>query len=114
MSIAQSIISIIQEEMQKQNLTRLLLVKICHGKLNAIVPEALELSFEALIKETPLDGARLETEEIPVTVSCLNCTHEFTPEQGNILYMPCPNCGEEFGHKILAGKELYIDHLEAE
>ena len=114
MAIAQNILGIIQEEMQKNNLTRLTLVKIRHGSLNAIVPEALQLSFEALIQETPLHGARLEAEEIPLLVRCQACTQEFSPEGGSLLYMPCPFCGEEFGHEIIAGKEIYIDHLEAE
>jgi Zn finger protein HypA/HybF involved in hydrogenase expression len=28
--------------------------------------------------------------------------------------MTCPACGEQFGRKVLQGKELYIDHIEAD
>ena len=26
----------------------------------------------------------------------------------------CPQCGQELGHRVLAGKSLYIEHLEVE
>ncbi|WP_243359600.1 hydrogenase maturation nickel metallochaperone HypA [Fundidesulfovibrio terrae] len=114
MSIAQSILDIIQQEMEKNGLTRLIRVKIKFGRLTNTVPEALETGFMALTIKTPLESAVFELEEIPARYRCFKCGKEFSPEHTNRLLVPCPHCGEELGHSVLAGKELFIDYIEAE
>jgi hydrogenase nickel incorporation protein HypA/HybF len=114
MSIAQSILDIIQQEMEKNGLTRLIRVKIKFGKLTNTVPEALETGFMALTVKTPLETAVFELEEVPARYKCFQCAKEFSPEHANRLLVPCPHCGEELGHSVLSGKELFIDYIEAE
>ena len=114
MSIAQSILDIIQQEMEKNGLTRLIRVKIKFGKLTNTVPEALETGFMALTVKTPLESAVFELEEVPARYKCFKCAKEFSPEHANRLLVPCPHCGEELGHSVLSGKELFIDYIEAE
>ncbi|GFM33078.1 hydrogenase maturation nickel metallochaperone HypA [Desulfovibrio subterraneus] len=114
MAIASSLIEIIKEELNKHGATRLVMARVCHGKLTNIVPEALQFAFEVQTQETPLAAATLEMKEIPVTVACGGCGKEFVPENPDLFYMPCPHCGREFAHEVLTGKELYLDHLEAE
>lgn len=113
MSIAQSLIGIIQDEMEKHGVTKLNKVTVKHGKLAAIVPEALSFAFEACTLRTPLEGAVMEMVELPIHLRCSECATEFSPDEGD-LFMPCPNCGEGVGHEVLQGKELYLDNLEAE
>jgi len=114
MSIAQSILDIIKQEMESNGLTKLVRVRIKHGRLTNTVPEALETCFMALTVKTPLESAVFELEEIPARYKCFGCAKEFSPEEANRLLVPCPHCGEELGHTVLAGKELYIDYIEAE
>ncbi|GFK92208.1 hydrogenase nickel incorporation protein HypA [Fundidesulfovibrio magnetotacticus] len=114
MSIAQSILDIVQQEMEKNGLTRLIRVKVKFGRLTNTVPEALDTGFMALTAQTPLESAVFELEEIPARYRCFKCAAEFTPEGTNRLLVPCTACGEEFGHAVLSGKELYIDFIEAE
>ncbi len=114
MSIATSLLEIIQQEMAKHGATRLIVVRVKHGALSQLVPEALDFAFTALTKGTPLEGAVLEMVEVPLKVACRACGAEFTPDDRDVLLMPCPQCGEEFGHTILSGRELYLDHLEAD
>ncbi len=115
MSIAQSLIGIVSEEMAKHGATRLVSVRVRHGALAAVVPHALTFAWEALTQEGPLAGARLDMEEIPVLLRCSSCGREFTPaECDRLLLIPCPACGEDLGHEVLEGKELYIENLEAE
>ncbi|MCA1742665.1 MAG: hydrogenase maturation nickel metallochaperone HypA [Desulfonatronovibrio sp.] len=113
MSIAHSLVGIIQQEMAKHEVTKLLRVKVKYGRISAIVPEALETAFEAMTMDTELKGATLEIEEIPLVAKCRECHKEFSPE-GDLMIMTCPHCSAEFGHEIISGKELYIDELEAE
>jgi len=115
MSIAQSLVAIVQQEMAKHGVTRLHGVLVRHGALAAVVPHALTFAWEVLTRDTPLDGARLDMEEVPVRLRCSSCGAEFTPEEcDRLLLIPCPACGEDLGHEVLEGKELYIENLEAE
>lgn len=113
MSIAHSLVGIIEQEMASHGVTRLIRVKVKYGRISAIVPEALQTAFEVMTMETPMRGATLEIEEVPLVARCRECKKEFSPE-GDLMIMTCPYCNAEFGHEITQGKELYIDELEAE
>lgn len=114
LSIAQSLLAIIEDEMAKNGKEKLLTVKIRHGRLASVVPEALETAFEVLTADTRLAGSRLVMEEIPVRLRCRTCGREFSPESPSAAFAPCPACGEELGHEVLSGRELYIEYLELE
>jgi hydrogenase nickel incorporation protein HypA/HybF len=114
LSIAESLIKIIGEEMAKHGLTKLLTVKIVYGQISAIVPEALETAFEILTVNTPMQGAKMEVEVKPMVVRCRQCAQEFSPSHEERIIMPCPRCATELGHEIISGRELYIEHIEAE
>lgn len=114
LAVAESLIKIIGEEMAKHNLGKLLKVKIVYGQISAIVPEALDTAFEVLTHGTPMAEAIIEMEQKPLQVRCRQCEHEFCPDKDDVVFMPCPKCAAEMGHTIIAGRELYIDHIEAE
>lgn len=115
MSIAQSLLEIIRQELARHDPKgRLTLVSVKHGQLTHIVPDSLYFAFDVLTKDTPLEGAQLVLEEVPLRVQCSSCNREFEPESEHPLLMPCPFCGEECGHEVICGKELYLDRLEVE
>lgn len=114
MSIAQSIMSIIQDEMGKHGLTKVNRVVLKNGRLAGVVSDALSFAWEVLTKNSPLDGAELVVEEIPLQLACGGCGHEFICEDAISHLMPCPLCGEQLGHKVLSGKEMYIDSIDAD
>jgi hydrogenase nickel incorporation protein HypA/HybF len=114
MSITASLLSLIDEELKKHRLEKLLVVRVRHGALANIVPEAMSFAFEALTQGGPFEGARLELEEEPVVLRCF-CGASFNPEQKHeLLFAPCPACGETLGHVVEKGRELYLQHIEAE
>ena len=114
MSIAAELLSLVENELEKHKLDKLLLVRMRYGSLANLVPEAMKLAFEALVQGTQFEGARLELEEIPAVLAC-RCGAQFAPEQKNdLLFAPCPACGEQSGHAIVSGRELYLQHIEAE
>ena len=57
-----------------------------------------------------IEGARIESETLPVKVHCLDCQEdgEITPHQ-----LKCPHCGS-MRLKLLSGKEFYIKSLEVD
>ncbi|MFI3271257.1 MAG: hydrogenase maturation nickel metallochaperone HypA [Pseudomonadota bacterium] len=114
MSVVTSLLDIVKEELAKHNVEKLLLVRVKYGVLANIVPDAMDFAFEVLTTGNAFAGARLELVQIPVRLACGACGKEFTPEGRELLFAPCPACGEEIGHSVLTGRELYIDHIEAE
>ena len=84
-----------------------------YGALANIVPEALSVAFEALTAGADWEGAVLQAEEIPLSLKCSRCGQIFSPARQKRFSAPCPFCGEEQGHSIGAGRELYIQSMEA-
>lgn len=78
------------------------------GRFAAIVPASLRFCFEIVAKDTPLAGAELHIEEIPVRVRCRECGVE------TIIDEPAFACGQcRSGElEILAGRELDIESIE--
>lgn len=115
MSIAQSLLSIVEQEMARNQVTRLEKVKVKCGQINGVVPEALEFAFQTLTRETSLEGAELEIETVPLRLQCSQCETSFQARTDDTIFfhLPCPTCGHDFGHTVLAGKELNIDYIEA-
>ena len=114
MSIAQSLIGILQDEMAKNGVTILTKVQVKYGALSGVVPEALAFAFEVLTKETDMADAELVLEEVPLKLRCSECAKEFVSEERGLILIPCPYCGEDIGHEVLEGKELYIERIVAE
>lgn len=114
LSVATSLLSIVREEAAKHHVQRVLLVRVRYGTLTNIVPEALSFAFETLTAGTELEGTVLEMEEVPLTLRCSSCSLVFTPEENSLFFAKCPSCGAEEGHEVETGRELYLQHLEAE
>ena len=114
MSIVTSLLSLVDEELAKRGLKKLLVARVRHGALANIMPDAMFFAFEALTQGTPFEGARLELEEEPVVLRC-PCGASFNPERKRaLLPAPCPACGETLGHTVEKGRELYLQRIEAE
>lgn len=80
------------------------------GKLASVVPESLRFCFQVASQETPLEGALLNIEEIPVTARCKDCHHEWN------IYSPvflCESCGSG-AVDVISGQELEIISIEIE
>ncbi len=78
------------------------------GRLAAVVEDSLRFCLEIISKDTPLEGAELFIEEVPVIVRCRQCNHEWEVD-GPVF--KCPECG--IGEiDVLSGRELEITSLE--
>lgn len=108
LSIAQEIIGIVQENLPKQNGHAVKTVKLKIGKLTNILPDSLEFCFDALIPSTPLNGAKLVIQHVPVTIHCTQCERENEIE--GFAFM-CPSCGST-NIKMTAGDELQVSEIE--
>ena len=114
MSIVSNILDIIRQEMEKHGCTTLRKVRIKHGRLANVVPEAMDFAWKALTTETEFESAEFESVEVPVVLRCHACGTEFTPENQKFVLAPCPECDEDLGHEVVSGRELFIEHMEAD
>ncbi len=112
MSIAQSIVEIVEETMAGQNGNgKLKEVVVEIGELVAVVPDSLEFCYQALVQDTPYTDSKIRIEILPLTGNCTDCNKQFHVE--NFMFN-CPYC-DSVTIEILSGQnELNIKYLEIE
>jgi len=111
MSITVNVIRIVTEQMEKNGATKLNSLKVKVGQMTAVEPDSLRFCFEACIKGTPLEGAFLDIEEVPITGRCNTCNRDFKME--NYYVSTCPDCGGTAAD-IVSGRELDIVSMEVD
>jgi hydrogenase nickel incorporation protein HypA/HybF len=79
-------------------------VEIEVGALQLVVPEALDLAFNALAEGTPAQGAKLVQEEAALKARCRACGAEYEPE---IDRYTCPACGRAEA-EIIQGRYIIL------
>jgi hydrogenase nickel incorporation protein HypA/HybF len=79
------------------------------GPLSGVVEEALAFSFDIAAAGTPIAGARLAIEAMPVTVRCPRCGGE--PRPASPQRLRCPDCGIPTAD-VVQGRELELYALE--
>ena len=111
MGIAMEIVDIakasIPEDMQGAKVQR---VNLRVGKLSAIVPDSLRFCFDLAVKDTPLEGAELAIEELPVVARCRECRNQWTVTEPVFTCSACRSGSID----ILSGRELDITSIEIE
>jgi hydrogenase nickel incorporation protein HypA/HybF len=79
------------------------------GAMAGVVCEALEFSFEIAAADTPLAGARLVIEALPLIIHCAVCDHDVQPI-GPASFR-CPQCNTPSAN-VVQGRELDLVALE--
>jgi len=108
MSIAQSLVDILKEEMVKNNARVLKSVRLNVGQMSAVVPDSLSFCFQVITKETELEGAELVMEVIPLEGLCKECKETFEIKD---YAFQCPHCGSK-EIETIAGQDLSIVEIE--
>ena len=110
LSIAQSIVDILHDQMRIHRLLKVESVWLRVGVLRNVEIESLGFGFDVLTAGSPLEGAQLEVEEVPIKGRCLQCSQEFTLSN---WFDDCPICGGA-RVEITSGKELDIVAIEGD
>ncbi len=111
LSIALGIIDVVNDEVQKRGEVRVTAVHLKLGALSGVDKDALLFSFDVASAGTPVEGARLEIENVPVAIFCSKCGEEKVIR--SIQHLVCPVCGEHSGD-VQRGRELQVVALELE
>lgn len=110
LSIANSILNIVLEEKRVKSLPRIKAIGLTIGTLSGIFPDALEFSFDAIKKQTPLEDTKLEILQIPISGICKTCNEKFSVT--NYIFS-CPKC-HSTSIEVDHGQEMDITYLEIE
>ena len=110
LSIAQSIMTTVFQEMKRRNITCVKSIGVKIGTLSGVMLEALQFSYEAITRDTPLSDTALIIEHVPLLAECNLCGKQFKVE--NIAFF-CPAC-HSVDVTLLQGEELDITYLEIE
>jgi len=108
LSIAMSLVELVLEHAGPLNGARVEAVHLRLGALAGVVEDALTFSFDVACRGTPLDGARLVIEHVPLAVFCSRCRAVHTLEG---FPLRCPVCGQPAGD-LVRGRELELTALE--
>lgn len=112
LAIANSIFEAVQAEAERHPRARPRRVGLRIGDLAGVDPEALQFSFEAIVKGTRFEPLPMEMERCPRRQACPVCGHTFAmaaPEDDPA----CPSCGHQETNCI-GGTELELSFLELE
>lgn len=110
MSLAEGVLQIVEDAARAQGFSRVRAVRLEIGQLSSVEVEAMRFCFDAVIRDTLADGARLEIDRIPGAGWCMKCS-ENVPLPA--LYEACPRCG---GYQVqpTAGTEMRVKDLEVD
>ena len=109
MSIANSVLTAVAKEGARYPDSRVCKVGLRIGELAGIDPESLRFCFEALVKDSDLDGLELEIQFCERRHRC-TCGNEFAVEG---YEFQCPSCGNE-ATACISGEELELAYVEVE
>ncbi|HUL11328.1 MAG TPA: hydrogenase maturation nickel metallochaperone HypA [Methylococcaceae bacterium] len=110
MSLAEGILQIIEDAARSQEFVRVKTVWLEIGRLSSVEPEALRFCFDAVVRGSCAEGARLDIMPLPGAGWCMDCGQSV---ELTSLYDPCPKCG---GYKVqtTGGTEMRVKELEVE
>jgi len=109
MVVAQSLLSAISAEAEKQN-GKPVGARISCGMLNAINDEVLCFAFEAIAKGTTCEGLKLQVEHKAIRARCKRCGETFDLE---ISESNCRKCASE-DFELLPDAPLLLEEIEFE
>lgn len=109
LSIAHSLVELAAEAAERAGGARVQVVFVRIGALSGVVREALEFSFEIAAQGTPLEGSRIEIEELAVVVRCGACAA--VSVLPGVQQFRCPRCDTPTAD-VVQGRELELVAIE--
>ncbi len=107
-SIALNLIEAVERRLESVPRGRIETIHVRVGELAGVSTDALDFAFQCLSVGTPLAGARLVFEAVPLTITCDACGRTSAVED---LVFRCPACGSE-KTRVASGRELEVRTLE--
>lgn len=110
MSLCQGVLQVIEDHARNDGFQKVYAVRLEIGELAGVEIDAMRFSFDAVMRETIADRARLEIIELEGTAWCLPCEKNVRVRR---RFDECPECGS-YQLQITGGDEMRIKELEVE
>ena len=110
MSLAEGVLQLIEDSAKTENFSRVKTVWLEIGQLAGVDAEAMKFCFEAVVRDSIAQDARLEIIETPGQAWCLQCAETV---QVQALYDACPKCGSH-QVQVTGGNEMRVKELDVE
>jgi hydrogenase nickel incorporation protein HypA/HybF len=105
LSIAQSIVEVVEARAAEYNAAHVKSVRLKIGEASGVVTDSLTFCFEMLASLEPtLAGAQLLIDSVPHRAHCRHCAQEFSVTN---FIAQCPTC-KEWSSDIVSGTELQV------
>jgi len=110
MSLAESVLQIIEEAATTQKFKRVKTVWLEIGQLSCVEKEAMSFCFDAVMRDSIAQDARLEIIDVAGQGWCETCACAVPLA---VLYDACPKCGNH-ALKVTDGDAMRVKELEVE
>lgn len=108
-AIADNLVTLATDAARKHEVSQVDIVHLQLGVLSGVVGEILTFCFDVATHGTPLQGAQLQIEYVPVIVYCATCEAEC--QLNDIQHLCCPICGTPTAD-VRQGREIKLISLE--
>ncbi len=106
-SLAQSVLSIVEEAALRDKFTQVSEISISIGKLAGVEIDSFIFALENLGQGTILNNTKISITQPEALANCMTCAHEFST---NERWQSCPNC-QSNDIKVTDGLQLKIVDL---
>ena len=108
MSLAEGVLQLIEDAARAQEFSKVTTVWLEIGQLSGVEVEAMKFCFDAVIRDSIADGARLEILATPGTGWCMQCSQTVPMRE---VFGECPDCGSH-QMQVTGGTEMRVKELE--
>jgi hydrogenase nickel incorporation protein HypA/HybF len=110
MTVAQGLLSILEERARAHGIGRVSSVRLKIGRLRGLESRQLRAAFEVLAESSIAEAAALEIDEVAARARCRACGTAWRLEG---YRFECPTC-HGADAEILEGRELFIESFDGE
>jgi len=110
MSLCEGVLQILEDNARSQGFGCVKTVWLEIGGLSGVEIEAMRFGFDAVMRGTLADNARLEIVEVPGEAWCMQCAKTVPLKH---RFDACPDCGS-YQLQVTGGEEMKLRELEVE
>jgi hydrogenase nickel incorporation protein HypA/HybF len=110
LSVTENLLEITLRHAQKAGASTVTNIYLVIGQLSSIVDDSVNFYWNMIAQGTIAQNAILHFKRLPTQLRCLDCSHEYEPENAEFS---CPKCNS-IHIKILSGEEFYVEAIDIE
>lgn len=110
MSLAEGVLQLVEDAARAQDFSRVTAVWLEIGELSGVEIEAMKFCFDAVVRDSIAQGARLEIIATPGSGWCMQCSKAVPMRE---VFGECPDCGSH-QMQVTGGTEMRVKELEVE